>query len=278
MQLLEYIIHNPYFPFITFVIGILVSTFFYFKSKKNKDLRYILKTYNLIKDHSSKFSNLSIKYNGADVKNFTVTKVIFWNNGKETIDGKEITVKEPLKLKIRENHRILDANVIQSNNPASQVTISEIKDDYLTIQFDYLDYLNGAGINIIHDGEASDIIEFIGKIKGLRRIKQVSIPNAPKAVHYYIPIPIHHDISNKSPNKRRFYYGLSYIISGICFSLIMSVIEILENYFPNSKIFSSKESDLPLLLLLLPGFLFLLNGIFILSKRIPEGLDVYEDL
>lgn len=278
MELINDIIKSPYFAPITFLLGLIASTIFYLKSLKYKELRYILKTYNLIKDYSSRFSNLSIKYNGEEVKNFSVSKIIFWNNGKETIDGSDITKIEPLTISIGKDNKILDANIIQTNNQASQIAITEIKDNYLIINFEYLDYLNGVGINIIHNG--LDLMDFkiTGKIKGLRKIKEVSILNAPKEVHYLVPFPIHHDVSKYSPNKRRYLFGLSHVVTGTIFTAICVLGKLFADFFPKSNFLNESNHELPWLVVLLPGLLFILNGLYILLKRIPKGLDVYEDL
>jgi len=278
MNFIETITHNPIFPIATFVIGILVRTYFYYKSKKNKVLKYVLKSYNLVKDHTSKFSELNIKYKNEEVKNFTVTKMIFWNSGKGTIDGKDITTAEPLTLVAKDGYRILEATILKSNNNASVVSVSEVKDNNsITISFDYLDYLNGAVLNILHDGTTSDIIEFKGKIKGLEKVVKATIPNAPDTVHIFVPFPIHKDISKHSPNKRRFYYGLSHVWIGVLMLLLLGIPKVGQYYFPESKFFSTGNDD-SILWFAIPSGLIMLNGFYIMSKKLPRDLDMYEDI
>jgi hypothetical protein len=281
MNLIESITHNPVFPIATFVVGILVRTYFYYKSKKQKVLRYVLKSYNLLADHTSKFSDLSIKYKNEDVKNFTVTKLIFWNSGKETIDGKDITNAEPLKIKIKEGFRILDVSLIKSNNIASQISVSQIYDNsHIVLSFDYLDFQDGGVLNIIHDGVTSEDIDFKGKIKGIRKIIKTSIPKAPDSVHFFIPIPIHKDVSKHNPNKRRFYYGLSQTIMGITFAGFVFLMKLLQELFPNSKFINNGgkiDNTMIYFMCILSGFIIAF-GIYTMCRRLPKDLDIYEDI
>jgi len=280
LDTLEQISKHYLFPLIAFVIGLLVRTYFYYKAKKNKNLKYTYKSYNLIKDHSSKFSDLNISYKGEEVSNFTVTKLIFWNNGRETINGSDITNVEPLRIEIKKNLKFLEASIIQQNNKASEIKISKSNDGReIFLEFDYLDNLNGGVINIIHTGNSERELNFKGRIKGIKRIVQATIPKAPNHIHYFIPFPIHKDISKKKPNQRRFHYGLSLTINGLLIVVLgfvfylLNIYEIIEdsnNGFrdPKSMIYLS----------MFPAGLFILNGIWVMTRRLPDGLDLYEDL
>ncbi|MFN8155728.1 MAG: hypothetical protein U0Y08_15645 [Bacteroidia bacterium] len=279
MNFFETLTHNPIFPIATFAIGILVRTYFYYKSKKSKVLKYVLKSYNLVKDHTSKFSGLNIQYKNEEVKNFTVTKMIFWNSGKGTIDGKDITSAEPLTLTAKDGCRILEATILKSNNTASLISVSDIKDNNsISLSFDYLDYLDGAVLNILHDGTVSDNIEFKGKIKGLEKVVKTSIPKAPETIHIFVPFPIHKDISKHSPNKRRLYYGLSHVWMGFFMMLLIGIAKVGQHYFPDSKFFTTGNDDNDLWFMLILCGLIMLNGFYIMSKKLPKELDMYEDI
>lgn len=280
MNIIELITKNPAFPIATFIIGILVRTYFYYKSKKTKVLKYVLKSYNLVKDHTSKFTDLNIKYKNEDVKNFTVTKMIFWNAGKETLDGKDITTAEPLTLKIKDGFRFLEVSILKANNEASQISISPIQNNNtINIAYDYLDNLDGAVINIIHDATKSDDIEFSGKIKGLKKIVKTSFPKAPDSVLIFVPFPIHKDISKYSPNKRRFLYGLSHLGFALTMAAFFVSAYFLEHQFPDNQFFNSDgDKEMSIWILIVPCGLLALNGFYVMSKKLPKDLDVYEDI
>lgn len=278
LNIFDTITHNSFFPIATFVTGILVSTYFYYKSRKNKRLKYVIKSFNLIKDHTSKYSGLAIKYKDEEVKTFTVTKLIFWNSGKETIDGKDITDAEPLIIKVKDKFRLLDASIEKSNNTASSINISQVVEGKsASLSFDYLDNLDGAVLNIIHDGVTSKDIEFTGKIKGLKQMSETTVPPAPKRIIIFVPLPISKDISKHNPNKRRTLYGLSWIWNVLVFVILFALLKVLAHYFPNNKDLFVAENDKSLWILLFPFGLLLVNGIYIMSKKLPKELDLYED-
>lgn len=279
MNFFESITSNPIFPIATFLIGILVRTYFYYKSKKSKTLKYVLKSYNLIKDHTSKFSELNILYKGEEVKNFTVTKMIFWNSGKETIDGKDITNADPLTLAAQEGCRILELTILKANNPASVIKVSENADSKtFTVSFDYLDHLDGAVLNIIHDGTNSNDIRFTGRIKGLKKIVRTSIPKVPETTHTLVPFPIHLNLSKYPPNKRRFHYGMSRVWTGLSIMFFFILSKLLGEYFPDNELFKSQLSWNAYWLFAIPCGLIIASGIYIIRKKIPKGLDIYEDV
>lgn len=278
LNIFDTITHSSIFPIAMFVIGILVRTYFYYKSKKNKRLKYVIKSFNLIKDHTSKYSGLAIKYKDEEVKTFTVTKLIFWNSGKETIDGKDVTDAEPLIVKVKDGLRLLEASVEKSNNSASSINVSQILDGKSSLlSFDYLDTLDGAVLNIIHDGITSKDIEFTGKIKGVKKMSETTVPPAPKRVFIFVPFPLSKDISKHNPNKRRTFYGLSWIWNLLVFAILLGLMKLLAHYFPNNKDLFVPENDKTLWALLFPFGLMLANGIYIMTKKLPKELDLYED-
>jgi hypothetical protein len=280
MDILDTIVKSPIFPFATFVIGLLVRTYFYYKSKKSKVLKYVLRSYNLIKDHTSKFSDLNIKYKNEEVKNFTVTKMIFWNSGKETIEGKDITDLEPLTIKVRTGLKILEVMLLKANNEAAGVSVTSIGDgNVFKLSFDYLDNMDGAVLNIIHNGVKSDDIEISGKIKGLKKIVKTSVPKAPEQVFILIPLPIQKDVSKYPPNKRRFFHGLSFIGSGLFVIILGSIAKYLEHQYPDSRFFNTDgDFDLSIWFYLVPAFMFITSGLYVISKNVPKDLDSYEDV
>mgnify|MGYP001766436755 CR=1 FL=1 len=67
------------------VIGIFGSYYFYRKSLREKAPCWVIRSNNLVNGFSSKVQNLQVLFKGNQVENLTISKVVFWNNGKETI-------------------------------------------------------------------------------------------------------------------------------------------------------------------------------------------------
>src|SRR5258708_38715582 len=83
--------------------GIVMSLVFYYKSKKEKLPTYSKRTFSVIQHQVIKSNNLDVKYNGSVVKNLSMSKFAFWNAGRETILGVDISKQDPLIIKSNDN-------------------------------------------------------------------------------------------------------------------------------------------------------------------------------
>jgi hypothetical protein len=108
---------------------------------------------------------LEVTYKGHKVDNLTVSKILFWNNGYDTIDSADIVSTDPLR--IDSVNQILDAVIIKTNNSSNQI-IAAIGVDgaSVNIAFDYLDKNDGAIIQVVHAGKSSNDLSLKGKLKG----------------------------------------------------------------------------------------------------------------
>ena len=96
------------------VVGIVLSL----KSIRKKEFVYSIKSNNLISGSISKLSNLVILYNTNQIENLTVSKILFYNRGSETIHQQDIKTINPLMIS-SETCKILDASVLQVNHPSN---------------------------------------------------------------------------------------------------------------------------------------------------------------
>lgn len=172
--LLEEILRNPWVVLVGYILSIvslILAILFYFKGKKEKKPKYFVTSRNLIRNYSSLYKMLSIKYNETPIDNFTVSTVTFWNEGKETIHGSDITSTEPILVKALNGKRIVDIEILYRSNNANQLN-AQISGDskYITITFDYLDYMDGVVIQVFHTGTSSDDICLLGTVKGYGQI------------------------------------------------------------------------------------------------------------
>ena len=81
----DWLTSNPYLNLIFFllsIISILLTIFFYYKSKKTKEPRYLYKSFSLIENSLSALDGLEIIYNKEKIDTLTLTKFAIWNNGK----------------------------------------------------------------------------------------------------------------------------------------------------------------------------------------------------
>ena len=81
------------------------------------------------------------------ITNLTASKILFWNDGRDTINAGDIASTVPLAILIRAGLKILDVEVLTRSRPANNFAVSKVGDgSRATIIFDYLDKGDGAVI------------------------------------------------------------------------------------------------------------------------------------
>jgi hypothetical protein len=162
--------------FIAAIISIFLALIFYKYGKAIKKPNYTIKNHNLIKDFVNKIDLLDIKYSGKPIKNFTISRIAFWNAGNETIDADDVVNADPIIIHVKNNNKILDANIIALNNLSNCFSLSDVYDECkIKINFDYIDKDNGVAIQVYHTGSSDEDIEVSGRIKGVGRPHFVSL-------------------------------------------------------------------------------------------------------
>ncbi|NTW88945.1 MAG: hypothetical protein HGB26_07465 [Desulfobulbaceae bacterium] len=199
--------------FVLGLIGLISSYIFYKLSIRAKEPSWGVRSINLIRSRTARIENLEIKFLGHDIENLTVSRVLFWNEGAETIDTTDITMANPVKLVFGGNTKVLDARVYAVNNSANQfkARIDE-QDNVVFLEFAYLDRKNGAVIQVIHTGTSSEDVQILGDIKGVKVIR-----NRFSAQHRLSRTirKLFRSSSRKSTSFMGFIFGVIYIIAGI---------------------------------------------------------------
>jgi hypothetical protein len=157
------------------VIGILTGYIFYIKGQRIKEAAWTIDNFILIKGYSSLVKDLDIKYRGKTIDDLTVTKVVFWNNGNDIIDGTDIKTALPLSIRAVDDTEILEVQILKVSNPANLFT-SELEDNRKSARliFDYLNSNEGAVIQVLHTGASLVNIIVWGEIKGVKELKYKS--------------------------------------------------------------------------------------------------------
>jgi hypothetical protein len=167
------IIGSPWFALALAVVGFVItsatSIYFYRKSKKERVPRYAMISNNIIRDIPP-MQELKVTYRGQIVENFTVTRVMFWNDGRETIRRNDVA--EQLTIKPKGNYKILDARKTEDNNNPSQFDVSMADDGLVRCNFLYMDKDQGCIIQVSHTGKEDDDIEMTGTIMSARKLSR----------------------------------------------------------------------------------------------------------
>jgi hypothetical protein len=234
--------------------GIVLSIFFYLKSRKKRKPFYSSRSFNIAQDISpARFESLVLTYNETRIENFTITKVLFWNDGKETIRIGDVAIEEPLEIVTEGDVQILDAAVIQRIPPTNgfEVRVSGNQSS-VELSFDYIDKDEGAVVQIVHTGKSGRDISMRGRIAGggmpvLKEFTEESIPR------YY-----RHFRRILSINQFKRLIGIFFLAASVSIFVLSWR--------------SSNGIDLGAILLVI---LLIIAGISYSRREIPDGFDTF---
>ena len=254
---------------LTAIVGILVSYYFFRQAQKEKRPCWAVKSNNLIRNFSSKISKLEVVYDQEKIENLTISRIIFWNNGAETIEKHHIVSADPLRVSGKSGIKILDAEILVQNNRYSNFSAIRSNDQlYAYIEFDYLDKENGAVVQIIHTGVSSEDIRIEGSIKGVKRIRKKRI----RTVWFPLNTPKEFDRRFSPLVRRRISILISFL--GAIVVLIGCVYAFLS---PASKGLENANK------LFMVGYFFFIflffaaQTIHLWTTASPKGLELFED-
>ena len=157
---------EQWFGIASFAGGVLVSYIFYKKACKEKKPVYTITSNKMIVNSVSEFGSLKILYDNQEVPNVTATDVVFWNDGKETIQFDDIASADPIRIAVTEPNEILTARLLNLSSPANKFWIEQKNKTSAEVHFEYLDKGQGGFFQILHTGIRPDDLQLLGSIKG----------------------------------------------------------------------------------------------------------------
>lgn len=249
--------------FITF-ISLFVAIILYFKGKKIKKPRVAIHSINLLRDTAEKIDGLEILFSGESIPNVTVTKLAIWNQGNDTINGDDIAHGDPLIIKSKGDFIILDSKIIFIKNESNVIKLQEIETGkQIALLFDYLDYGEGAVIQILHTGNSSEDIEFSGTVKGVGKVNT-------RKRKTKISISLRKVFSSyKFPKK---VIGLITIITGICAPLLFI-------FLPDSTLqtLNGRVTVVTKIAIGVSGLIYVVLGYIIFRQGVPKGFEIFDE-
>jgi hypothetical protein len=269
---------NPTLNIISLLLGIsglILSFYFYSKSKKSRKPVFIIRTINLIKESLNKIETVNILYGTNKIDNLSISKIAFWNDGRETINSTDIASLAPICVVISSEYEILDAEIIFQKNVANNFQIS-ISDDRksVNVNFEYFDFEEGIVLQIAHTGNSSNEIDITGTVKSVKKIKRKEL------ITSIIPFRRSKILTKKGNRKikKRIaikMMGWMMIIFGLLGLCTLSI----DLLIPKSNIeipqrYTGTFKTLPIIAI---SLLYLWIGIRILKRRIPPGFDVFDE-
>lgn len=158
------------------IIGSLLSLiptyYFYRKAKKEPVGCYVAHGLNVVdiqeKPHIR--GKITISYDNELVPRLSVGVVAFWNGGTSVLNGNTLVQRDPLRITVNPNGKILEAAIIVDPNPECDFGVkfdSEAAPKSVLLTFDFLNPNNGTVVRVLHTGEA-DALNVVGTLKGVR--------------------------------------------------------------------------------------------------------------
>lgn len=173
------------------IIGIVLAVIFYARSKKDRVPCFEVNSNTLIEGLHKALDGLQLHYKGTPQERITVTKLAFWNAGRETIDKRDLVETDPIGIACPSTLAILDIQVTQVSAKSNSVKLGGAVDQgdvhFYPIDFEYLDNKDYFVIQIVHSGKESEHIEVKGKIKGVKEIVKTTDAKIDKRFFKLIP-------------------------------------------------------------------------------------------
>lgn len=152
-------------------------------------------TQGIITNIGTDIQNLKVLYEDKEIKNFSESRIAFWNGGKETILHSDVPNNDKIKIKPEEGYQILSAKLLFSINESNNYRIY-FNDGEVEIDFDHIDYQEGCSIQIFHTGKTSWSVKVTGSIVGAGKVEHAK----------HIPFP----------KRRRKAFWISLLIFLLC--------------------------------------------------------------
>lgn len=157
--------------FLVGVAGLFLAYIFYRFGRKEKQLVYAYKNISIVGQPQIPHEDeITILFKGNEVKKITSTIISIWNAGKDPIKKTDIPGKNPLLISFNSNSnlQILRASIkaITRNAIEFDIRITDNKKEVI-FSFDFLDYKDGATVEILHTGDEGMKPYFKGTILGM---------------------------------------------------------------------------------------------------------------
>jgi hypothetical protein len=152
------------------IIGVFGTIYAYVKTHEAKEPRCCYRTYrNITRLSPGDNTNIKLLYKTEEVDRVFTTYFWFWNGGKKPISKSDIPANTNIRLVLTDrvhNVRVLDCNIVKISRDAINFNVSKVDDNSITLSFDFLDYKDGATIEIQHSGGFDTKFEINGIILG----------------------------------------------------------------------------------------------------------------
>ena len=245
------------------VVGVL-SLFLYWRSQIPGIVAFQSQDVSMIGSADAVFpAEIKVLYRNTTVPRLTSSTVWFWNAGKKTVRGEDISSDDPLCLRF--SGEILDVRTRTVSRDAVHVTTntSRLKDmeDTVNVGFKFLDPGDGGVLEVLHTGSA-EAPECKGTIIGL--------PGSPR---YWGRASGHSALARRDRKILRFVFTVTLVLGLVLIATGIIGEQAIRDIFPYPSDGVETPAWLRLVVGLL-GFSFSVIMVWLLGRRSPSSLDV----
>ncbi len=173
-SLLEFLNDNPKLNILFLILAfasIFITILTYYLSKRPKKLLFSKSSFNIVSKSLSAIEKLKIEYNNKLIEQLSVSEIVIYNLGKSSIRRNDIAEKDKLRIELLQG-RILTSEIKFQVNQINGYNIKTSNDrKTITIDFDFMERLEGLVIRMFHTAKNDSEIEIKGTIIGGRKVK-----------------------------------------------------------------------------------------------------------
>lgn len=231
--------------FVVAVAGLGGTWYFYRKGRREKAPVWAWETYSAFGGGLP--SRFKLVFGSQEVQRVSVTRIVFWNSGRETI--RETDIAEPLQFTFPEGCQVLEVEQESVSRPQIAM-VSELSPDHVRLKFTFLDFNDGAAILVRHNGDSSTKPAARGTIVGV-----------PRGIRLLGRI---RDFRRKPPSKVRIAVSVLTWLGALGYAF--AVLLLVTGFLKNSETSPMAKFQLVSLVLLL--FLLFLTDALVISRDV----------
>ncbi|MGA3678874.1 hypothetical protein [Pseudomonas graminis] len=132
--------------------GIVFAFFTYVWTRRRTRLAYVFFGEHLLGSATDALpAAIDVQYDGVSIPRLSKSQIIIWNDGENIIPGTDIVTKDPLRLQVGDDGKILSVSVIKTSRDVIDVKlVDQDHPSKVLLTFDYLDANDGFVIEILH--------------------------------------------------------------------------------------------------------------------------------
>ncbi|MBK7380317.1 MAG: hypothetical protein IPJ03_15240 [Ignavibacteriales bacterium] len=237
------------------LLGILLAVIFFVKSIKKKIPYYEVNSFNIISTKlEKKINDIEIFYKGQKVTSVTVSKIVIWNSGNETIRKSDIPETNKFTIDIEEDYEIYNYEILSITDSDCTLELKQ-ETEGIVLDFNYLEPNQGFVVKLTHSGNNSNCLSLTGKVIGGNKLEHkilIDTINTNEDLVFLRSLPL---LTSLLFDKRFSKFFL------IVFGIVIIVSALYET-----------DTSLKITLFVLGGVFILRNVIAIFKKGIPNQL------